>query len=359
MQRLRLFDLRQQPSRLPSLLGKCVGDLKDIAAYVNSAQYRLLYAEEAGEEGWWGSWAEIAFNVSRSQPYVTLPREIARLEAVTVCDKVIPVFNQFYEYLQFGNGRMPKEVSCRNDWWLTETFSRNNAVTFRDLTSPPKIVRVYPTNLQDATQRTLLQGVDSNGQTIYSEDGYNLVQGVFLNLEQPFVDAPMQFNRLTGIQKDQTFGQVRYVQVDPTTGEESDMLTMEPSETTASYRRYFLNELPCFCCQSGTTAHTCPPGSPQPIIVKAIAKLDLIPVQVDTDYTLIQNPEAIINECQAVRYSETDEPNKERFMRDHHKAAIRLLNGELAHFIGVDSPAVQFAPFGSARLRRQRIGQLV
>jgi hypothetical protein len=36
-----------------------------------------------------------------------------------------------------------------------------------------------------------------------------------------------------------------------------------------------------------------------------------------------------------------------------------LLMGELGHFLGIDDPAVEFAPFGSARLAKQRIGLVI
>ena len=48
MQRLRLFDCRM--SRLPELVGLCQANITDIANIVNSAQRRLIYAKEAGEE---------------------------------------------------------------------------------------------------------------------------------------------------------------------------------------------------------------------------------------------------------------------------------------------------------------------
>src|SRR6185369_7521281 len=96
-QRLRLYDVRI--SRFPPLLGLCKDDVPRICEYVNAAQARLLNAKEAGDESWWGTWAEILFNVSRDQPYITLPREIARIESINVCDHPRPVRNQFFEYL--------------------------------------------------------------------------------------------------------------------------------------------------------------------------------------------------------------------------------------------------------------------
>jgi len=122
---------------------------------------------------------------------------------------------------------------------------------------------------------------------------------------------------------------------------------MEPSEQTASYRRYYLNGLPFNCCPNQ-----------EYVQVSAIAKLDFIPVQVDTDYTLIQNIEAIIEEAQAVRYSRIDSVSAKQMAAEKHIQAVRLLNGELTHFEGKNDPAIIFAPFGSARLERVKIGMI-
>lgn len=349
MQRLRLYDLRL--SRLPTAIGFCRTDIPSIAQYVNGADRRLVMGKEAGDEGWWGTWAEMAFNVGRDNPYLTTPRSVARLELATVCENPVQIQNQFYEYLDFGNGRLPKRFrTCRPH--LVEIFTRNTVPTFVDLTNPPQIIRVYSTDAGDADKRVLLQGTDNNGNVIRSLDTFNPTTGIFVSLASPstFVDAPMQFNTITGIQKDVTLGDVQIFQVDPTTGQQIKLLTMEPSEQTASYRRYYFDALPSNCCPSVSSANT--------VTVTAIVKLDLIPVQVDTDYTLIQNAEAIIEECQAIRYSEMDSPGAKQLSRERHNAAIGLLNGELAHYLGTDKPAINFKPFGSARLSKKYVGKL-
>lgn len=357
MQRLRFYDLRV--SRLPGVVGLCSADGPRLADFVNTAQRRLVYAKESGDEGWWGTWAEIAFTVSRSSPYITLPRGVARLETATVCDRPIPINNQFVEYLQFGNGRFPKHFRHdRLNLFLTQSYQRNNAVTFTDLTNPPQMLTIY-SSPQDNGKRVLLQGLDNNNNTIYSQDGLNRVIGVFITLGQPFVIAPMPFNQITGIQKDITANPIQIFQADPNTGAQILLHTMEPGEQTASYRRYFFNPLPFTCCppQSVTTTATSPSGSP--IQVTAIVKLELIPVVVDTDYTLIQNMEAIIEECASVRYSQIDSPSSKQMAQERHTQAIRMLNGELTHYLGRDEPAVQFKPFGSARLERLKIGSML
>lgn len=344
-QRLRLQDLRT--SRFPRVIGACQTNVPTIAQYANDCQAQLLYDKAAGDESWHGTWAEVSFNVSRSSPFITLPREIARLESVVVCDKPVALNNQFFEYLQFGNGRMSTN-SCRCPDELA-VYARNNAITFTDLSDAPQLIRVYRTSDQDDGKRTLIQGVDANDMVVYSQDVFNRVQGVFLTFDSVPVTTTLSFNRLTGIQKDITSGQIQYYQVDPTTGEEALLLTMEPSETTASYRRYYFSNLPSACCPV--------PGQAEGTVqVKAIAKLDLIPVITDTDYLLIQNLEAMIEQAQAVRLMEADTVAAQQMAERHHQRAIQLLIGENSHWNGINQPAVGFFPFASDKAQ---IGQLV
>lgn len=357
MQRLRFYDLRTFP-RFPSLLGFCANDTPRLAAYVNSAQRRLVYAREAGEEGWWGSWAEIAFNLTQTNPSITFDSSIARVQAFNVCNRTVPIQNQFYEYLQFGNGRTRSliEKCPGNLTW----FSRNNGVTFVDMTNPPQLIQVFASNPADTDQnspkRVLIQGTDNNGIPIRSQDGPNQVDGNFLTLQAPFVITPTSMMTLTGIQKDITVGQVQFFQVDPVTGASVLLLTMQPTETTAWYRRYFINPTPAFCCNIPGVPN---PNAPNLVQCTAIVKLELLPVTTDTDYLLIQNLEALIEECCAVRYSEMDTLSSKQLEAQKHRAAIGLLNGELTHYQGMDDPAINFAPFGSARLIHKRIGSMV
>lgn len=353
MQRLRGYDLRT--STLPKAVGLCAADTAAVFEYVNQAQRRLLYAKEMNDEGPWGTFAEVQFNASRSTPYVTMSREIARIEALTVCSRPVPLRNQFYEYLQFGNGRMPKVKPWCGWPCFTQGFTRNNVPTFVDPTPTPNpfLLKIFVTNPNDASSnlRVLLQGNDASGDPIYTQDVGNNVVGQFVRFGFPFALTPIEMTSISGVQKDVTQGAIQIFQSDPA-GVLPDvlLLTMQPGETTASYRRYYLDHLPCWCCQPQP-----PQSSPQPVTINAIVKLDLIPIVYDTDYTLIQNQEAIMLECQAIRMSKMDTPASIAKGRDYHMEAIRLLIGEATHFLGKNTIAVNFAPFGTADLRRVRI----
>ena len=341
MPRLRLYDVRL--GRLSEAVGITQGDIVGMAELINAAQLRLITAREIGDTGFWGGWARTAFEVSRESPYLTLPRTIARIINLDVCRHPIRIQNEFYEFMEFGIGKQP---SFRNRCGRLEAFDRGVYPTFVDMPAN-SFVRVYLVDGSDSGgQRTLIQGFDSNGQRVISQDGYNQVEGIFLPLVAPFVDCPIAMTRITGIQKDVTAGPLRYFAVDRDTGVETPILVMDPGELVSGYRRYYLNGLPNSCCGNGT------PGTLQ---VEGIAKLELLPVTVDTDYLLIQNIEALIAECKSIRYGNIDNPEAKALARDHHKEAIGLLQGEIKHYLGTDEPAIVYAPLGSARLERVKI----
>jgi len=343
MRILRLKDVRQ--SRIPEAIGACASDNGKLLEMVNEAQQRLVFA--GGETGWWGSWAKVAFNViGTTDPFITLPRSIARLINMDICRHPVRIQNEFYEFLEAGVGLQPG-CECNS----LETYDRGMFPTFSDIVPPNKRLRFYITDAADIGRRVLVQGTDQNGTTIYSLDGVDEVTGIFLAFTQPFVDTPFDITTLTGLQKDFTVGQVRVFEVDTVTGVSRLILTMEPSEEVAGYRRYFINGLPNNCC--GSTLPALPTTQ-----VTAMAKLALIPVAVDPDYFVIQNLAALKEECQAVRFSEMDDSTSAGQSALHHRKAINLLNGELVHHLGKERPAINFAPFGTAKLHRQRIGSL-
>ena len=80
-----------------------------------------------------------------------------------------------------------------------------------------------------------------------------------------------------------------------------------------------------------------------------MAKLEFIPVVVDTDYLLIGNLPALKAECMAVRYEESDNEKSIAMGELKHRQAIKFLNKELVHYVGRERPAVNYAPFGTAK----------
>lgn len=372
--RLRAYDLVN--SDFAQVLGFCTGDLPRIFDAINRAQERLIYAKEAAEEGWAGGWAEMAFGVNPKCPYLTTPRGVARLEAIDGCNRPIPLYSQFYEYLEYGNGRMPKTDRwigrCAN--WRQAGYARNYTPTFTDISNPPQQIQIFAVNPTDtlpnpqtgAIPRVFVQGLDQNGNIVTSQDGPNIVQGEFITLAQPYAFSVNTYSTLTGLQKDQTLGEVQIWQSDPIWGNGEILSVMEPTELTGWYRRYYLNGLPHGCCptfrpiivnkQPDTCG--CPYERKEWVMVTALAKLDLIPVQALTDYCLIQSKESMIAEAQSIRMSKMDDAGSRAQSTEYHAEAVRLLSGEVKHKEGKNTVAVSFAPFGRYGWGHTRIGMI-
>lgn len=360
---MRTTFLQFRLSRIPESVGTCAADIVRCAAICNEATQRLLIA--GGETGFYGTWQKMVFSVNPSDPYITLPRQVARLINMDVCKFPVRIQNSFYEFLEAGIGLQPQgPCACPSPCSALESYDRGNVPTFRDIDPKgnSKLVRVYLTNERDHNHRVLVQGLDQNGIVVRTLDNGIDTEGEYLNLDDPFTDSQFFYSKITGIQKDLTAGDVRIYQVDSVTGEQVSLSVMEPGETVGWYRRYFINGIKNTCCQCDTVpGNACanPTSAPKTAQIVAMAKLEFVPVSVDTDWLLIGNIPALKAECFAVRYEESDNEKSLAMAEVKHRQAIKLLNQELTHYTGRLNPAVNVALWGTAKLEHQRIGTLI
>jgi hypothetical protein len=331
-------------------LGVCQSDPK-VRNYCNEATERLLMDPMAPDEGWWGGWVTMQFTASvalNNAAYITTPREVARLTDVAVCQRPIPLRNHFYEYLDFSPGLQPKNCNQNTCGSTFQGYSRDNVCTLNPLLPTPQTIRVYPFDARDINRRVLIQGKDNNKMTVLTTDpGTGQAgEGEYLTLRFPFVDSLNLFSELDGIQKDQTLGMIQLFQMDPATSLEVSLSAMEPNESTASYRSYLIAGIPNLnqCCQSGRTLQ-----------LNAQAKLDFIPVVNETDYLIIPNVAALIEESLSLHYGRMDSPLASQQTSIHHQRALALLFGQLDKYLGKTTTAVRVSLFGSNRLRKQPV----
>lgn len=343
MQRLRFVDIRL--SSLPDTIGLCTSDGARVAAAVNEAQERLITDPMAPDEGWWGGWGRMLFNaqVSSQGAYIVTPANIARVILMNVCDQPIHLRNGFYEFLEFGIGLQPRRctegTSCNvAPGQLTQAYERDTVCTLGTFLTTPQQIAVYPSSAIDVGKRVLLQGTDQNGITVYSDTPTGPPEvGEWVTLTTPFVLSVNQFSALTGIQKESTMDRVTFYMVDPITSAETLLSTMEPTETVASYRRYFLNGLPNNCCNTAAGL----------VQVTAQVKFDYQPVVNDSDWLTIQSIPALIEECKSNRYGRIDTAEAGKLEAKCHGRALAILNGQLDHFLGKIQTAVRVPLFGS------------
>lgn len=355
--RTTLGQVRQ--SRLPAVLVRCAKNLPEIAAFVNQAQQQLILA--GGQAGWWGGWKKVVFQVDRCHPYITLPRTIARAIGLDVCRNPIRIQNEFYEFMEAGVGLQDMRNFRLNKGWLRgdfcgalEGYDRGTFPTMRDIDATNQFVQVFPTNPADYGKRVLIgPAKDQNGNYIYTQDGNQQVNGFYLTLAAPFAITNFIVTSIEGVQKDATYGDVLLYQSDATTTAQVLLSRYAPDEIAPSYRRYFINRMPCGCfCHPRQSPCIVPVPNDPFIPVTAMAKLEFIPANKDTDFLIIGNIPALIEECQSIRYASMDVADALTLSEQHHQKAIRLLNQELVHYLGALEPAVNYAPWGTAKLRR-------
>ena len=345
--RLQVHDFRA--SRIPAALGACASDIGTCLSFLNEATQRLLMAPEVGDEGWYGSYAKVVFTVQPSSPYIVPPREVARLSALDVCRTPIRVQNEWFEFLDFGP-KLQSPTACAADQGCApmQAYERGVVPTPVEMPVGSKL-RVFLNNTADGDglHRIFIRGTDQNGNAITTIDNGRQVNGFFMTLDSavPFVDSTYVLNTLQDIAKDITLAPVTLYAVNPATGSQTLLATFAPSQTSGSYRRYYIGGLPsrCLDCDS-------PPTSVQ---VTGMAKLEFIPLTNDTDFLIIGNLAALKEECMSIRFGEMDGQDAEAKSARHHKNAIRLLNGELIHAEGKRQPALNYKPFGRCGLNLQ------
>lgn len=337
-------------SSLPGVVGLCAADVSRVYAYLNEAQEKLIMDPMTPDEGWWGGSAVMAFNVIpvTQAAYIITPREVARPVAFDVCKRPIPIRNGLWEYLEFGTGLHPRGcgANCASGCGgPPQAFERDPVPSLNPLPTTPMIFRIFFTNAADVGRRVVIQGTDQNGMVIYGVDPttQTSTQGEVIYLAGPFVDSLNQILP-TAFIKDATIGPVQFFVVD-SSGNQTLLTTMQPGETTASYRRYLIDGLPQHCCNT-------PGGAVQ---VSAFCRLDFVPVQNDQDPLIIQSIPALIEEVQAIRYSRMDATQAPALEKKHHERALSILNGQLDHYEGKVSTSVRVSLFGSDPLRRQPV----
>lgn len=346
----RTFSQLRQ-SRFPRVLGLCQDNTPAIAEAANECTQRLI--NEFGEYGPYGAWDKVAFTASRLNPYITLPYQYARAIGMDVCRFPIRIQNGFYEILDAGIG-LRGPTNCDDRCGPREAYDRSNFPTMVDLSPSNKYLRIYPTDSGDVGKSLLFSNaLDQNGNGIYTDSSSGRVNGFILQLNEPFTTTDFVVTSFKELSKDITLGDVILTQVDATTGEEVTLSRYKPNETNPAYRRYYFGNLPWNCCGQTDSAGTT-------VVITAMCKVEYMPVSVDTDQLLIGNIPALIEEAQALNYSSMDSPNAANMELKHHRKATRLLQQELEHYLGSQQmPAVNFSPFGTARLEHQNIGGMI
>lgn len=329
-------------SRIPTVLGICASDQRFIS-YLNEAQLALI-----SRGRWWGTIQRAQFCVYDG--CLTWPREVAAIERVAVCRNPIQINSLWYEFTQ-NLAHIDRCASCNNCGGIglgcghLRMDGRGTAATFRDW-SGGKIIRIYPTHSSDVGKRILLQGYDQNKIWIRTQSSGQWIDGEYVTLALPFVDSVSQFHtRIESVQKDQTNQRVLLFAHDSTANTDIAIAIYQPSEFNPQYQRSYIPGLGGGCEDAdGNCVKT----------VEAVVKLEYVPAQIDTDWLVIGNLNALKHWCQSIKAREDHDELQALALE---KAAIRELNHELRTHNG-DRTEV-FIDIGGARpLSRDLAGMI-
>lgn len=236
------------------------------------------------------------YQICANKSCITWPRQIMTLEVADVCNRPVPLKNQWYEFLENGPGRLSDKAACQP----FQVLDRGRGyVMFDDLVVASKI-RLYPQFASDIGKKVTIRGYNSAGLYVLTNGGQTV--GETVTLQAPYVDTnttwmPQVFREVI---KDPTNGYVRAYSYDATLpvppaapGENDTPLTAlaewEPTETLPDYRRSFIPALGGSNCNCSCGANNgCDKAT-----VTVMAKLQFIPVSNDADFLPISNVVAI------------------------------------------------------------------
>jgi len=319
---MRITVANAKASRIPSVMNLAPTDSR-FYEYLNQAIEQLV---KTGEK-FWGLYSEVAFCVDNS--CITLPRQIANVEAVAVCGTPIPIRGSWFQFLQSGPGPgddCGNNNSCSGSCGgLSWNQKAGDFCAYRDIIGTNKKIKVYCDVPETAGAKITLRGYNEDGNWIRTQVGGVWIDGeqVSLNSATPQLTTNF-FSSLASVQKPATNGTVRLYEYDTDLTTQRDIAVYEPDETNPAYRRVRITGLPSQgCCGE---SEDCTEAK-----VTVMAKLEFIPVSKDTDWLLIGNIPALKSEIQSILKLENNLPNEAAF---YHAAALGILRNELRHYLG-------------------------
>lgn len=294
-----LLTVRQlKQSRIVSNLGLCPDDPRLL-------QWFNEFQEDALNHGaFWGSY--VAGEFCTFGGLVPWPRAVARVDYITICGQTLDAKNQFYRFMSpvsqpgpcdvcgCGNGISGRSDcgACGSRVWE----DAGNLPVFRQIHGA-KYVKLYPRSTTDVGKRVLIQGYDVNKEWVRKQYGGIWVDGEYVTIGNPFGISSTNWTSITGVQKDETDKNVQAYALDISTGLETLLADWQPTEVNPSYR---ISRIPCVCRRDRD-------GTQRPGSIKAMVKLEHIPVAQDTDWLILGNMVAIEHGMRARMFYERNQ----------------------------------------------------
>lgn len=292
--------------------------------YLNRAQEELL---DMGR--WVGT--TMKFTVCTTKGFITWPRELETIEALSINGRGTQLQNQWYQFQDYGvdyrgyysgggwsNGYMyPLQYGFGID--------QAEAISFDYVCAKgnPKKLKVYGTATEAAGARILLQFYDGEGNYVRTNDGIEgWVDGEFVAINpttpQTTINAVTSW---VGVQKPVTNGIVRITELDTVTNLERLLAVYEPGETNPAYRRTLITG---FCGGCGS--------SDSPVSnVTVIGSQRYIPAVTPRDYLCIASKPALIRKAKAIYLMDN---NNEQQSLVQSASAFDILDKQLCKWTG-------------------------
>lgn len=326
---MRTTVLDAKNSRIPNALGICDTDSRFLQ-WLNEATQRLMV-----EGRWWGTTAR--FKICASNGCLTMPPQIATIEAVNVCGHPTPIRDMWWEFLENGPGSgNPQTCNSSNTTpgscaggCMNNAVYRGNFPSFDDIHGPGKKLNLVCDLVSDVNKEVICMGYDDNGNWIRTNQGGTILDGEIVLLTQGAgTNSLNNFSSITDMQfVDDRDGQVWLYEFDVASSTKRMVGHYEYFEKRPSYPRYkFPGIIPQASGSGGCSAFQ----------VEIIGKLEYIPVAKDTDYLIIGNIPAMKEMMKALRDSE-NEPDgikSNAIMVAGLKTATSILDSELDHYYG-------------------------
>lgn len=303
-------------SRIPAIANLAPTDSR-LTDLINEAQQRLITR---------GKFHNLThrYAMCLTDGCLTLPRQVATVEAAWVCNHPILIRNQWFEYLQSGYG-MQGEGNCSNGHCHpcggANLIDRGFVCVFADIIGINKKIKVYADVAEDADAKILLQGYDENNNWIRTQVSGEWVDGEYVAISNTPATSTKFFSSLVSVQKPETNGVVRLYEYDTTLATQRAIAVYEPDETRPEYRRVMIPGL----TGTGTTddCETTP--------VTVIVKLNFIAAKKATDWLMIGCIPALKDMVQSVMKSEN---NLFQEAVAWETKAVNELDKELHHYQG-------------------------
>lgn len=264
---------------------------------------------------------------------LVLPRQIAGIESIAVCDQPVTVRNRWYEFLP-GVGLRGQSTRHEGPNWDCNAcggeglIDRGETCCFADIIGTNKKIKVYADVTENSNAKIILLGYNADGQWIRSFVGGEWIDGEKISISTDPVTSTNFFSSLTGAQKPITNGNVRLYEFDADLTTQRAIAIYEPDETNPAYRKMFISSL------EGTTCCNCTDDDDEEdrtTQITVMAKLEFVPVRNDTDWLLISNFSALEAEAQSILKRRN---NLAEESLTWHAMAIQTLRAELRHYAG-------------------------